>query len=109
MKSTPHDIFSVFVLLRDFGMCHSEFDYSVEWLGRSKTYLAYLRSSKNYPCVEALVHLSARLMEASANLISTHARSAELQIRAVTLHDLGAAILRSVCRQALALSRGNVT
>src|SRR5471030_1458605 len=108
MKSKPHDIFSIFSLLYDFEMCNSEHDYSVEWLGRSKTYLAYLRSSKNYPCIEALVYLSVRLLDASANLVSARVSSAELRSRAVVLHGAGAAILRLACQQALALSRCHV-
>jgi hypothetical protein len=108
MKSKPHDIFSIFSLLYDFEMCNSEHEYSVEWLGRSKTYLAYLKSSKNYPCIEALVYLAVRLLDASANLVSARVSSAEPRSRAAVLNDAGATILRLACKQASALSRCHV-
>jgi hypothetical protein len=101
-----HDIFSIYALLCDFDLCKSERVFSVELLGRSHTYFAYLKSSKNYPYVEALVFLSVRLKDASASLV--YGRSADLRSRAAVLHDAGAAILILACQQAMAVSRRHV-
>jgi len=106
MKNKRHDIFSVYALLRNCDLCKSERTFSVEFLGRSRTYFAYLKSSKNYPCIEALVFLSVRLKDASASLI--YARSADLRSRAAVLHDAGAAILSLACQQAIELSQYRV-
>jgi hypothetical protein len=68
VKNKQHDIFSVFGLLCDFDLCNSEHVFSLEFLGRSRTYFGYLKSSKNHPAVEALVFLAAKLLDVSAGL-----------------------------------------
>ena len=102
-----HDIFSVYALLCDFDLCKSEHDCSVEWLGRSRTYLAYLKSSKNHPAVEALVFLAAKLLDVCAGLLSQKVVTIELRRKAEELRQAGGDILKLAVQQAQALAHCN--
>src|SRR5471030_3076978 len=104
MKSTKHDIFSVYLLLDDFGICSSEHVYSVQWLGRSRTYYAYLKSTGNEPCVECLLYLMVKLTHVAAGLATSRSKSVEIERKARTLRGAGDDILARACDQALALS-----
>jgi hypothetical protein len=107
MKNKRRDIFSVFALLLDFALCKSEHDYSVDYLGRSRTYFAYLKSSTNHPAVEALVFLAAKLLDASTGVLSSKVVAAELRRKADELRNAGADILRLAVQQAQALAHCN--
>lgn len=114
MKNQKHDIFSVYMLLRDFGICTSESLYSVQWLGRSKSYYAYLNSSGNEPNVESLLFLMVKLTHIAAGLMTSRSKTREIEGKARTLRDAGSDILHAACEQATALSnchvmRSNVT
>jgi hypothetical protein len=114
MENTRHDILSVYSLLNDFGICKSEHVYSVEWLGRSRTYFAYLNSSGNEPNVECLLYLMVKLTHVAGGLLTSRSKSTEIERKARTLRDAGDDILHRACEQALALSnchvmRSNVT
>jgi hypothetical protein len=114
MGNAKYDIFSVYSLLDDYGICSSEHVYSVEWLGRSRTYFAYLNSSGNEPNVECLLYLMVKLTHVAAGLLTSRSKSTEIERKARTLRDAGDDILHRACEQALALSnchvmRSNVT
>jgi hypothetical protein len=108
MKAARHDIFSVYELLCDFELCGSEHIFSVEFLGRSRTYLAYLRSSGNFPNVESLVFLGVKLMDASARLLNAQTTDKELLRKAEALREAGGDILRLAIEQAQALAHCDV-
>src|SRR5665213_4353482 len=82
MKNQKHDIFSVYRLLGDFGICTSEKFYSVEWLGRSKSYYAYLNSSGNEPNVECLLYLMVKLTHVAAGLMTSRSKIKEIEQKA---------------------------
>jgi hypothetical protein len=107
MKIKPHDIFSVYALLCDSDPCKSEHVFSVDFLGRSRTYFTYLRSSKNHPAVEALVFLAAKLLDVSTGLLASKVVTAELRRRAEELRQAGGDILRLAVQQAQTLAHCN--
>jgi hypothetical protein len=114
MTNKRYDIFSVYSLLTDFGICSSENVYSVQWLGRSRTYFAYLNSSGNEPNVECLLYLMVKLSHVAAGLLTSRSKTTEIERKARTLRDAANDILHRACEQALALSnchvmRSNVT
>src|ERR1700730_14846716 len=104
MKMKRYDIFTAYTLLYDLEICKSEHVFSVEFLGRSRTYLAYLRSSKNHPNIESLVFLAVKLMSVSAGLIASEATTKDVRREADVLRQGGGDILRLAMEQAQALA-----
>jgi hypothetical protein len=102
MKNNRHDIFSVYALLSDFALCNSEHVFSVDFLGRSRTYFAYLKSSKNRPAIEALVFLAAKLVDVYTELLSSKFVTAELRRKAQELRQAGNDILKLAIQTAQA-------
>jgi hypothetical protein len=109
MKNNRHDIFSVYALLCDFDLCKSEHVFSVEFLGRSRTYFAYLKSSKNRPAVEALVFLAAKLLDVSTGLLSSQAVTTELRCKTEKLRQAAGDILKLAVQTAQARTHSNTT
>jgi hypothetical protein len=102
------DIFSAYELLQEFDLCDSEITYSVEWLGRSKSYLAYLRSSRNYPKMDALIHLAGKLLIASNEIAAAKRQTADTRRQAARLREAATAIMRLALRQAMAFAECTV-
>jgi hypothetical protein len=103
-------LLDVYDFLRQLGACGSEQDFSIRWLGKSRTYFAYLRSTGNLPSVEALVHLTARLFHISAALLARKPMTTKLKQVARKTRDIGNDVLNDVLSvafgEALALSSG---
>ena len=58
-------LIEIYELLQALNRCRSQHEFSVKWLGRSKGYFAYLRSSASKPSPTSLLLLSARIREAA--------------------------------------------
>lgn len=52
-----------FETLREHRLVWSQYQFSTQWLGRSKSYYAYLKSSGSAPSAQALLTLVVRLDE----------------------------------------------
>ncbi|MCM8737276.1 hypothetical protein M5E06_24455 [Azospirillum sp. A1-3] len=48
-------------ILRDFGLCATQADFSREWLGASDRYFSFLLAKQREPHMTALMGLAARL------------------------------------------------
>lgn len=56
-------LIEIFEMLRSLNRCRDQREFSVTWLGRSKGYFAYLRSTGARPSLTSLALLSTRLRE----------------------------------------------
>lgn len=57
----------IFETLRDLGHCASQEDFSANWLGRSRSYFAHLRSSQQPCSLASIGMLAGRLREIIAD------------------------------------------
>lgn len=56
-----NELQDIYDMLLELGACQSQAEYSEDWLGRSKGYFAYLKSSKASPALSAIGMLIGRL------------------------------------------------
>ena len=77
---------------------------ALQWLGCSKTYSAYLRSSLNLPSLESLLLLPVELTEARDELSFSGTKTEEVQHSAKELREAAPNALNLAHKQAVALS-----
>jgi hypothetical protein len=63
------NLINIFEALRSKGLCSSQSDFSERWLGRSGSYMAYLRSSGTECCPVSLELLAERLQRRAEELL----------------------------------------
>ena len=56
-----NELNEIYEMLVELGLCKTQIDFSVNWLGKSPTYFAYLKSSGQGPALAAIGTMIGRL------------------------------------------------
>jgi hypothetical protein len=74
-----HAVVEIYETLRSHGLCADQSEFSENWLGRSRGYLAYLRSSGTECCPISIQLLIERLWRRANDLRYPEPRLAEIR------------------------------